>query len=248
VEDLLAVMTADEKPAQLGGVWLGELVTDGAVDEARLLSLGPHGIGEITGTGGTTGLHPEESARFFSEIQSIVTARTRLDFPMLVHEEVIGSYCARDATVFPQALALASTWDTGIVREVAGPVRYQIAAVGVKHALGRVLGVARDPRNLTGGDDSTKRDRAIALARASDVALVLIGGRSGLTLDSTFGKARDATDPRLTGAQEQLILELTATGTPTLADAAALETTPDPTVIGLRVYGALQDRVEPLYG
>ncbi len=36
---------------------------------------------------------------------------TRLGIPILMHEEALHGYVARDATSFPQAIALASTWD-----------------------------------------------------------------------------------------------------------------------------------------
>ena len=50
----------------------------------------------------------------------------------------------------------------------------------------------------------------------ADVAVVVLGGRSGLDKSSTVGEARDATDLRLTGLQEQLLIAVTATGTPTV--------------------------------
>ena len=50
----------------------------------------------------------------------------------------------------------------------------------------------------------------------ADVAVVVLGGRSGLDKNSTVGEARDVTDLRLTGLQEQLLTAVTATGTPTV--------------------------------
>ena len=72
--------------------------------------------------------------------------RTRLGVPVIVHEESLAGYCARDATVFPQALALASAWDPELMEEVASVVRRQLMAVGARHSLAPVLDVARDPR------------------------------------------------------------------------------------------------------
>ena len=64
----------------------------------------------------------------------------------MVHEESLAGYCARGATVFPQALALACSWDPALVHEVADCVRRQLLAVGARHSLAPVLDVARDPR------------------------------------------------------------------------------------------------------
>ena len=63
-----------------------------------------------------------------------------------MHEESLAGYCARDATVFPQALALASAWDPELMEEVASVVRRQLMAVGARHSLAPVLDVAHDPR------------------------------------------------------------------------------------------------------
>ncbi|MGI9324374.1 MAG: glycoside hydrolase family 3 N-terminal domain-containing protein [Pseudomonadales bacterium] len=57
---------------------------------------------------------------------------------------------------------------------------------------------------------------AVALARNSDVAVICVGGRSGLLADATSGEFRDAADLRLTGHQEALIDRVLATGTKTV--------------------------------
>jgi beta-glucosidase len=66
------------------------------------------------------------------------------------------------------------------------------------------------------GDDASGIPGAAALAAGADVALVFVGGRSGLTLRSTVGEARDATDLGLTGVQQDLVRAVGATGTPTV--------------------------------
>jgi beta-glucosidase len=75
-----------------------------------------------------------------------VVERTRLGIPVMVHEEAVAGFCARDATQFPQAIGLASTWDEELVGEVADAIRVQMVAVGARHSLSPVLDVARDAR------------------------------------------------------------------------------------------------------
>jgi beta-glucosidase len=55
---------------------------------------------------------------------------------------------------------------------------------------------------------------AVEAARAAEVAIVCVGGRSGLTKACTVGEARDATDLALTGAQQALVEAVVATRTP----------------------------------
>ena len=146
VEDLLGRMSPDEKLAQLGGVWLAALLSRGRFDPDAAAAVMPHGIGEVTRIGGGTGLLPSEVAALVNEVQRVAVERTRLGIPVIVHEESTGGLCARDATVFPQGIGLASTWDPALVVEVAGVIREQMVAVGARHTLAPVLDVARDPR------------------------------------------------------------------------------------------------------
>ncbi|MFI5044108.1 MAG: glycoside hydrolase family 3 N-terminal domain-containing protein [Acidimicrobiales bacterium] len=67
------------------------------------------------------------------------------------------------------------------------------------------------------GDDRSGFDAAVAAASGADVAVVCIGGRSGLTPDATVGEARDAMHLGLTGVQLELLEAVAATGTPTVA-------------------------------
>jgi beta-glucosidase len=146
VEDLLARMTLDEKIAQLGCLWSTALVRNDTFDPDFAAAQMPHGIGQITRIGASTGLRPAESAALMNAIQRVAIERTRLGIPIFVHEEAVGGFCHRDATVFPQGIGLAATWDPALVEQVAGVIRAQMLAVGARLALSPVLDVARDPR------------------------------------------------------------------------------------------------------
>jgi beta-glucosidase len=66
------------------------------------------------------------------------------------------------------------------------------------------------------GDSSDWFDEAVEIARQSDVAILVVGGKSGLTDDCTSGEARDRATLNLTGVQEDLIRAVHATGTPVI--------------------------------
>src|SRR5262245_30094358 len=121
-------MTLEEKLAQLGGVWVTSLLDDRGFDVAAARRRIPDGIGHVTRIGASTGLLPAESAALMNEIQRFAVEETRLGIPVIVHEESTGGYCARGATVFPQAIGLASTWDEELVAEVADVIRQQLVA------------------------------------------------------------------------------------------------------------------------
>jgi beta-glucosidase len=99
VEDLLARMTLDEKLAQITSTWLTSLVQGNTFDADHVAAELEHGIGHVTRIGASTGLRPEASARLMNQIQRVVIERTRLGIPVMVHEEGVAGYCARDATL-----------------------------------------------------------------------------------------------------------------------------------------------------
>ena len=66
----------------------------------------------------------------------------------------------------------------------------------------------------TAAEAATGIAAAVAAAAAAEVAIVCVGGRSGLVPTSTVGEARDATDLALTGAQTELVRAVGGTGTP----------------------------------
>jgi beta-glucosidase len=144
--DLLGRMTLPEKLVQLGCAWSTALVDGDGFSADKARELIGDGIGSITRIGATTGLRPFGSASFANDIQRFLVEETRLGVPAIVHEESTAGYCARDATQFPQAIGLASTWDPPLVEAMAAVIREQMIAVGARHTLAPVLDIARDPR------------------------------------------------------------------------------------------------------
>ncbi|MFL5586173.1 MAG: hypothetical protein ACJ797_09400 [Ktedonobacteraceae bacterium] len=80
VENLLALMTLDEKLAQLSCLWSTAFVSMRSFDPNTVAEKMPHGIGQVTRIGASTGLHPQESATLMNAIQQVAVERTRLAF------------------------------------------------------------------------------------------------------------------------------------------------------------------------
>ncbi|MEW6224393.1 MAG: glycoside hydrolase family 3 N-terminal domain-containing protein [Chloroflexota bacterium] len=91
-------------------------------------------------------------------------------------------------------------------RTLLDAIRGRLAGAEVRHAAGSGI---RD------GDDAGIAE-AVELARASDVAIVVLGERSGLTDDATTGEFRDRRGLGLLGRQQELLEAVVATGTPTV--------------------------------
>ncbi|MFJ5597558.1 glycoside hydrolase family 3 N-terminal domain-containing protein [Micromonospora parva] len=146
VADLLARMTREEKLAQLGSTWAFTLLESGRFAPQRARSVLAHGLGHVTRVAGATSLKAAEVARAANAIQRFLVTETRLGIPAIVHEEVCSGVMAREATIFPQAIGVASTWEPELNRQMADAVRAQMRAMGSHQGLSPVLDVARDPR------------------------------------------------------------------------------------------------------
>jgi beta-glucosidase len=158
VEDLLGRMTLEEKIAQISCIWNRKqeiLTAAGDFDPAKARAVFPNGIGQVARPndlrgGGDPIETPYRDARqtvaLVNAIQHFAAAETRLGIPVLFHEEGLHGYVARGATSFPQAIALASSWDPELLTRVFSVAAREMRARGVQIVLAPVVDVARDPR------------------------------------------------------------------------------------------------------
>ena len=156
VDDLLARMTVNEKIAQLIGVADDKSrIQDAAgnFDARAAAGAFPHGFGHLCSPSlsnlGTAGVTPtrtaRETARYMNAVQRWARS-TRLGIPVLAHEEALHGLGRRDATSFPQAIGLASSWDPAMLTRVFAHAAAETRARGVHMVLSPVLDVAREPR------------------------------------------------------------------------------------------------------
>jgi beta-glucosidase len=158
VEDLLGRMTLEEKIAQMTAVWDSKAEIFDAnmeFDAAKMAKKFPDNIGQFARPSDANGpASPREvpgrgvsrTIKLVNDLQRYATTKTRLGIPMLFHEEGLHGYAALGATSFPQAIALASSWDPDLIRQVNVVTGREIRARGVSLALSPVVDVARDPR------------------------------------------------------------------------------------------------------
>ena len=146
VKDLIARMTLDEKLAQLGAIWSFEVMKDRKFSPKRAEMLIKNGVGQISRAGVGTALPPLKIAAFVDGLQRFLVKNTRLGIPAIIHEECLNGFMAKEATIFPQIIGIASTWDPELIGRIAKVIRAQMRAAGVHQGLGPVLDVTRDPR------------------------------------------------------------------------------------------------------
>lgn len=144
--DLLSRMTLDEKIAQLGSIWVFEVLEDMKFSPTKAHTLFNQGLGQVTRIGGASSLDPTAGAELANTIQKYLLENTRLSIPAIIHEECCSGYMARNATCFPQIIGLASTWEPELTEAMAVVVRTQMRAAGAHQGLSPVLDLTRDPR------------------------------------------------------------------------------------------------------
>jgi beta-glucosidase len=147
VDDLLARMTLEEKVAQMLCMWSAKRqMTDaqGRFAPAKAPKWFKVGIGRIERPSDGHGARAE--AEFTNAIQRWVKENTRLGIPVIFHEEALHGLQGPEATSFPQAIGLASTWNPDLVERVFVVVAREVRSRGAQQVLAPVVDVARDPR------------------------------------------------------------------------------------------------------
>src|ERR1700752_4650605 len=130
VDDLLSRMTVDEKVGQLNQLFFisqfikPEMMEPG-IREGKIGSL----------------LFVTDPATI-NRFQKVAVEQSRLKIPLLFGFDVIHGF----RTIFPVPLALASSWDTGLVENVQTIAAREARAVGIHWAFAPMLDIARDPR------------------------------------------------------------------------------------------------------
>lgn len=152
VRDLMGRMTLEEKVAQL------ESMSEFAPQAHTVLKAGrfnPDAAPKILHQGlGTFGYaemfavrrSTAETVARRNEMQAWVLENTRLGIPILFHGEALHGAVVPGATLFPQAIALGSTWDRALLKQMFGVAAKESRAAGNPLVLAPVFDLSRDPR------------------------------------------------------------------------------------------------------
>lgn len=145
VKDLLKRMTVEEKVAQLRSTHASNprLTEDVFNNAARMDSLYGKGIGMINPDFDAT---MEQTIQRRNALQQYLKTKTRLGIPVLFIDEAHHGLLAPGSDVFPTSIALASSWDTALVRKVYTHIAHESAVKGTRYVLAPVVDVCRDPR------------------------------------------------------------------------------------------------------
>lgn len=147
VADLLGRMTLDEKVSQLVSYNenKGLIDADGNFTQEKFGKFFKDGIG-VMRLGLIGDVSPARHAEIANAVQRYVIENSRLGIPTLFYGEALHGFMAKGSTVFPQAIALASSWDCELIERLFRVVGGQMRARGVTLAFGPIVDICRDPR------------------------------------------------------------------------------------------------------
>jgi beta-glucosidase len=183
VDDLLGRMTVAEKVAQLHRTFweeldfLGEdasfLDAEGNLSSARAAIQLEHGICGM----GRPSLRrtPRQAAVLTNAIQRFLLENTRLGIPAFFNEEALHGLMAFRATSFPQAIALASTWNPALVEQIFTAAALETRTRGSNYVFTPVLDLAREPR--WGRTEETYGEDPYLVSRMGAAAVCGLQGR-----------------------------------------------------------------------
>ena len=144
VAGLLGKMTLEEKIREMNMLGsAGSIIKDGRLSpELAQQFFKGMGIGAVQ----DPRLDPGDTAEVINELQRFLKENTRLGIPALIVAETLHGVMSPGMTIFPQAIALASTWNTGLIKEIASVIAKEARSIGISQALAPDLDLAREPR------------------------------------------------------------------------------------------------------
>ena len=154
IKALVAQMTVEEKVGQMTQLTLDYVCKGTYFDPAKAMVIDPnrldtaliqYHVGSILNTSTHT-LTRENWYELITKIQDVAMHKTRLKVPVLYGIDAIhGQNYTIGATLFPQELGMAATWNPAIVEQAGSVTAYEVRASAIPWNFSPVLDLGRQP-------------------------------------------------------------------------------------------------------
>lgn len=134
VRDLLGRMTIEEK------FWQLYMIPGGREDRSHDYSRGVFGLQNRSAR------DARSDAALQNALQRFFVDSTRLGIPIIPFEEAVHGVMRRDAMVYPAAIAIAASFDSALMRDVAADIAREARSRGIRQVLSPVVNLASDVR------------------------------------------------------------------------------------------------------
>ncbi|MCA4532131.1 hypothetical protein LDZ42_06275 [Bacteroides xylanisolvens] len=171
IDSLYERMSIHERAAQLHGVRPKHLVENGKLSIEKCRKIIPYGVGHVSQFACMQDLSPDELRDFVKELQNYLIHETASGIPAIFHEEAITGFATKGATVFPQQIGVACTWNPELVERKSEYTREVMRSCGATMALSPMVDVIRT-QHFNRVEESYGEDAYLA----SRIALSFIKG------------------------------------------------------------------------
>lgn len=146
VNKLYDSMTPEERVAQLQGIYMTQFFDENdKLDTALCKKLIPNGIGHFSQYALNTQKTPDQLRDMVAQIQDWLINNTPSGIPALLHEEVLSGINGMDATVYPQQIGLACSFNPELAELKTQQTATDLRKIGGFQTLSPMVDVVRDP-------------------------------------------------------------------------------------------------------
>lgn len=149
IEDFLKRMTLEEKVGQMTQLAIGMIVSgrdqDVKIDPEKLeKAIGKYGVGSILNVSDQA-LTIDHWHQIIGQIQA-AAKKTRLGIPVIYGiDSIHGANYVQGATLFPQEIGMAATWNPELMKRAAEITAIETRAAGLPWSFSPVLDLGRNP-------------------------------------------------------------------------------------------------------
>ncbi|HEX3253381.1 MAG TPA: glycoside hydrolase family 3 N-terminal domain-containing protein [Pyrinomonadaceae bacterium] len=150
IDDLLKRMTLEEKVGQMTQLAIAMVVSGNdqnvKIDQAKLdKAIVKYGVGSILNVSDQA-LTVDKWHEIIGQIQETATKKTRLGIPMIYGiDSIHGANYVQGATLFPQEIGMAATWNPELMKRAAEIAAIETRAAGIPWSFSPVLDLGRSP-------------------------------------------------------------------------------------------------------
>ena len=146
VDELFAKMTQEECLAQLHGTYLDEFFDENnKLITEKCKELIPNGAGHFSQFCMNTDKSPDELRDMVIQMQAWLKENTPNGIPALFHEEVLSGVNTAYATIYPQQIGMAGSFNTALAEQKTYETAAGLRKMGGFMALSPMVDVVRDP-------------------------------------------------------------------------------------------------------
>ncbi|MCQ2199564.1 MAG: glycoside hydrolase family 3 C-terminal domain-containing protein [Paludibacteraceae bacterium] len=139
-------MSQDERIAQLHGIYMTQFFDENdKLDTAKCRRLIPNGVGHFSQFAMNYRKTPDELRDMVAQMQEWLVNNTPSGIPALLHEEVLSGINGYEATVYPQQIGLACSFNPQLARQKTEETAIDLRKVGGAQALSPMVDVVRTP-------------------------------------------------------------------------------------------------------